>query len=173
MWSLQATNNWYFLLPSFLRYFHKSNFMFACFICDSLFAFTSWPEPLSCKLKMCIGNTHCALAHPSTNSFLSCWMQTCLTNNYHTLFCARPISDRLKKAIKVDKCIKAKLLRGYFHRDKVLGNPKLTLGMPMHLSTTRWYTCITFPYRLLVHHFHFDIAGDVELINIDCESRGT
>lgn len=98
-------------------------------------------------------------------------METCITSNYHAFFCAHPISDRLKKAIKVNECIKAKLLRSHFHRDKVSGNPKLTPGMPTHLSTTRWYTCVTFPYRLLVHHFHFDIAGDVELINIEEEQR--
>lgn len=103
---------------------------------------------------------------------MSCWMQTYITSNYHALFFAHPTSDRLKKAIKVDECFKAKLLPSYFHRDIVSGNPKLTPGMPMHHSTMRWYTCITFPYRLLVHHFHFDIAGDVELINIDCEKSG-
>lgn len=39
----------------------------------------------------------------------------------------------------------------------------------MFHSTVCWYTCVTFPYRLPVHHFHFDIAGDAELKNIDCE----
>lgn len=32
-----------------------------------------------------------------------------------------------------------------------------------------WYTYIPLPYRLSIHHFHFDIAGEARLARIDCE----